>query len=601
MGDQRAVVVGVWREGGIHGFQVNAELDFDARNSATAASAAPAGRRGSTATTGRRRTCRCRCGDRGATRGRRAGHGRGRGLGTVAPSPRAASRPGGQCAPDRGPRPARRACGRPRRGPPRSRRFAPAGRRGRRRDAPPARERSPPGRAAAPLRAHAQAAPGARLAATTPTWPSCSTTRSPRPLPRTRRSASWRRDLYSVRPVPARSCRRRAGRRRTVARAGLPRGASAPPLPVDHRGDGVLRRLRDGRRRRRAPPSGRRARGRRRSRRAARGRGASRRHRRSSGAPARARRAGRRGRRPPRRRPPLPAVQRILGSPRRTGARVLGAACFLASPSARCASIDCARLISASAPWSEVARARAVFHARRPRSRLGTPLPPFSTPAGRTPSSSCSATAPGRRHQRHPRARPDRVRLLHHHRCSEACGARRRRPSARRNRLADQLAPIQGDDMLLLPAAPRALAASRPAVTVQHASRWRAGADADLHGEVLVGDRRCRRTPAAGPTSRQRGRRWSGRRSSAWSASRRIGVADRHLGATSSPPGPPRVGVPISRGTAIRRVGTYCWRALSRARPSPPTASRRASVHRPSCRSRSATASAERSSSSAAR
>ena len=34
MGDQRAVVVGVWREGGIRGFPVNAELDFDARNSA---------------------------------------------------------------------------------------------------------------------------------------------------------------------------------------------------------------------------------------------------------------------------------------------------------------------------------------------------------------------------------------------------------------------------------------------------------------------------------------------------------------------------------------------------------------------------------------
>ena len=35
VGDQRAVVVGVWREGGIRGFPVNAELDFDARNSAT--------------------------------------------------------------------------------------------------------------------------------------------------------------------------------------------------------------------------------------------------------------------------------------------------------------------------------------------------------------------------------------------------------------------------------------------------------------------------------------------------------------------------------------------------------------------------------------
>jgi signal transduction histidine kinase len=35
VGDERAVVIGVWREGGIRGFPVNAELDFDARNSAT--------------------------------------------------------------------------------------------------------------------------------------------------------------------------------------------------------------------------------------------------------------------------------------------------------------------------------------------------------------------------------------------------------------------------------------------------------------------------------------------------------------------------------------------------------------------------------------
>jgi signal transduction histidine kinase len=35
VGDERAVVVGVWREGGIRGFPVNAELDFDSRNSAT--------------------------------------------------------------------------------------------------------------------------------------------------------------------------------------------------------------------------------------------------------------------------------------------------------------------------------------------------------------------------------------------------------------------------------------------------------------------------------------------------------------------------------------------------------------------------------------
>jgi signal transduction histidine kinase len=35
LGDERAVVVGVWRKGGSRGFPVNAELDFDARNSAT--------------------------------------------------------------------------------------------------------------------------------------------------------------------------------------------------------------------------------------------------------------------------------------------------------------------------------------------------------------------------------------------------------------------------------------------------------------------------------------------------------------------------------------------------------------------------------------
>jgi signal transduction histidine kinase len=35
LGDERAVVVGVWREDGIRGLPVNAELDFDARNSAT--------------------------------------------------------------------------------------------------------------------------------------------------------------------------------------------------------------------------------------------------------------------------------------------------------------------------------------------------------------------------------------------------------------------------------------------------------------------------------------------------------------------------------------------------------------------------------------
>jgi signal transduction histidine kinase len=35
LGDERAVVVGVWREGASRGFPVNAELDFDRRNSAT--------------------------------------------------------------------------------------------------------------------------------------------------------------------------------------------------------------------------------------------------------------------------------------------------------------------------------------------------------------------------------------------------------------------------------------------------------------------------------------------------------------------------------------------------------------------------------------
>jgi signal transduction histidine kinase len=34
VGDERAVVVGVWREGEVRGFPVNAELDFDSRNSA---------------------------------------------------------------------------------------------------------------------------------------------------------------------------------------------------------------------------------------------------------------------------------------------------------------------------------------------------------------------------------------------------------------------------------------------------------------------------------------------------------------------------------------------------------------------------------------
>ena len=35
-GDERGVVVGSWRDGGTRGFPVNAELDFDRRNSATA-------------------------------------------------------------------------------------------------------------------------------------------------------------------------------------------------------------------------------------------------------------------------------------------------------------------------------------------------------------------------------------------------------------------------------------------------------------------------------------------------------------------------------------------------------------------------------------
>jgi GAF domain-containing protein len=35
VGDTRAVVVGVWREDGVRGFPVNAELDFDSRNSAS--------------------------------------------------------------------------------------------------------------------------------------------------------------------------------------------------------------------------------------------------------------------------------------------------------------------------------------------------------------------------------------------------------------------------------------------------------------------------------------------------------------------------------------------------------------------------------------
>src|SRR5215510_2453221 len=35
IGEERAVVVGAWREGGSRGFPVNAEVDFDRRNSAT--------------------------------------------------------------------------------------------------------------------------------------------------------------------------------------------------------------------------------------------------------------------------------------------------------------------------------------------------------------------------------------------------------------------------------------------------------------------------------------------------------------------------------------------------------------------------------------
>ena len=48
--EHRAVVVGVWRKGGNHGLPVNAELDFDARNSTLGRVAATAGPRASTAT-----------------------------------------------------------------------------------------------------------------------------------------------------------------------------------------------------------------------------------------------------------------------------------------------------------------------------------------------------------------------------------------------------------------------------------------------------------------------------------------------------------------------------------------------------------------------
>src|SRR5688500_11363660 len=34
LGDERAVIVGAWNDGGIRGFPVNAELDFDRANSA---------------------------------------------------------------------------------------------------------------------------------------------------------------------------------------------------------------------------------------------------------------------------------------------------------------------------------------------------------------------------------------------------------------------------------------------------------------------------------------------------------------------------------------------------------------------------------------
>ena len=139
VGDERAVVVGVWREGGIRGFPVNAELDFDSRNSA-------AGRVRSTGRPARADRYDASTGDlplsdasdRCAVLGRRAGDGLGRGLGHGGRrhhAQRAAS--GGQRAPNRRPRRARGGCRRARAVPPWSGGFAPQDRRGRRRGTPP--------------------------------------------------------------------------------------------------------------------------------------------------------------------------------------------------------------------------------------------------------------------------------------------------------------------------------------------------------------------------------------------------------------------------------------------------------------------------------
>ena len=58
IGDERAVVVGVWREGGNRGLPINAELDFDHRNSALGRVRRRAGRHAPTATRASPASCR---------------------------------------------------------------------------------------------------------------------------------------------------------------------------------------------------------------------------------------------------------------------------------------------------------------------------------------------------------------------------------------------------------------------------------------------------------------------------------------------------------------------------------------------------------------
>ena len=152
IGDERAVVIGVWREGGNRGLPVNAELDFDHRNSALgrvrltrrpARADSYEGMRGELPAGDAR--------DRPPVDGRRPGDGRQRGVGSAGgvdhPRPAAA---GGQRAPDQ----RLRRADRPRR---RQRRCPAPDRRGRRHVAAAARARPARGHAAAPAGADAHA------------------------------------------------------------------------------------------------------------------------------------------------------------------------------------------------------------------------------------------------------------------------------------------------------------------------------------------------------------------------------------------------------------------------------------------------------------